>query len=59
MPIYEFECDGCDANVRFDKEFKIDEPHELECPVCQNSMRKVYQATPTIFKAKGFYSTGG
>lgn len=57
MPIYEFECANCDANVRFDKEFKINEPHELECPVCQGDMRKVYQATPTIFKGSGFYST--
>lgn len=57
MPIYEFECDNCDANVRFDKEFKINEPHELECPVCTGQMRKVYQATPAIFKGSGFYST--
>ena len=59
MPIYEFECsnDLCEANVRFDKEFKINEPHEIECPICHEEMRKVYQATPTIFKSKGFYST--
>ena len=57
MPIYEFECDGCEANVRFEKEFKINEPHELTCPVCDNDMRKVYQANAVIFKGSGFYST--
>jgi putative FmdB family regulatory protein len=56
MPIYEFECD-CEANLRFEKEFKINEPHTLECPVCSGEMRKVYSAPNVHFKGSGFYST--
>jgi putative FmdB family regulatory protein len=46
MPIYEFECnnENCEANARFDKDFKISEPHDLDCPFCGESMRKVYSS---------------
>ena len=60
MPIYEFECNNekCEANARYDKEFSISEPHDLDCPFCGESMRKVYSSVPSvIFKGSGFYST--
>jgi hypothetical protein len=44
MPIYEFECNSetCEANARYDKELTISEPHDLDCPFCGETMRKVY-----------------
>jgi putative FmdB family regulatory protein len=60
MPIYEFECDNenCEANARYEKELSIAEPHDLECPFCHASMRKVYSSVPAVhFKGSGFYST--
>lgn len=60
MPIYEFECnnDKCNSNSRYDQEFAIAEPHDLDCPFCGESMRKVYSSVPSvIFKGSGFYST--
>jgi putative FmdB family regulatory protein len=60
MPIYEFECNNekCEANARYDQEFSIAEPHDLDCPFCGESMRKVYSSVPAVvFKGSGFYST--
>jgi putative FmdB family regulatory protein len=60
MPIYEFECNNekCASNSRYDQEFAIAEPHDLDCPFCGESMRKVYSSVPSvIFKGSGFYST--
>lgn len=59
MPIYEFECDNekCEANARYEQEFKISEPHDLECPFCHASMHKVYSSVGVAFKGSGFYST--
>jgi len=32
MPIYEFECtnEECEANLRYEKEFSINEPHSVK-----------------------------
>lgn len=59
MPIYEFECnnDQCASNSRYENEFMMSEPHDLDCPFCGESMRKVYSSVPAIFKGSGYYST--
>jgi putative FmdB family regulatory protein len=59
MPIYEFECDNelCEANARYDKELSINEPHDVDCPFCGSTMRKIYSSVPVHFNGKGFYST--
>lgn len=60
VPIYEFECNNeiCEANARYDKELSISEPHDLDCPFCGETMRKVYSSVPAVhFKGSGFYST--
>lgn len=59
MPIYEFECDNedCEANLRYEKEFSIKEPHHVTCQFCGDTMRKVYSSVPAIFKGSGFYKT--
>ena len=59
MPIYEFECDNelCEANARYDKELSINEPHDVDCPFCGSSMRKIYSSVAISFRGSGFYST--
>ena len=59
MPIYEFECtnDNCEANLRYEKELKINEPHDVECGFCHEPMRKIYSSFGIAFKGTGFYST--
>ena len=59
MPIYEFECtnDLCEANLRYEKELKINEPHDVECGFCHEPMRKIYSSFGISFKGTGFYST--
>jgi putative FmdB family regulatory protein len=59
MPIYEFECqnEGCESNLRYEKEARISEPHLFDCPICGTDMKKVYSNVGVIFKGSGFYST--
>jgi len=59
MPIYEFECDDpkCEANARYEQEFEIAEPHDLNCPFCHSPMHKVYSSIGVSFNGSGFYST--
>ena len=59
MPIYEFECtnEDCEANLRYEKEMSIHEPHDPKCAFCHSSMQKIYTSVPVHFRAKGFYST--
>ena len=48
---------GLRAYARYDKELKINEPHDVDCPFCGSSMRKIYSSVPAHFKGSGFYST--
>lgn len=59
MPIYEFECinENCEANLRYEKELSIHEPHSVDCGFCHNPMRKIYSNFGIAFKGDGFYST--
>jgi putative FmdB family regulatory protein len=59
MPIYEFECtnEDCEANLRYEKEFSINEPHDPKCQFCHSSMQKIYSVPNIQFKGSGFYST--
>ena len=59
MPIYEFQCisDRCEANLRYEQEFKISEPHDIECGFCGEQMVKIYSSIGISFKGSGFYST--
>jgi putative FmdB family regulatory protein len=56
MPIYEFECtnDQCEANLRYEKELKMSEPHDVECGFCHAPMSKVYSSFGIQFKGSGF-----
>ena len=59
MPIYEFECtnDHCEANLRYEKELKINEPHDVECGFCHEPMRNIYSSFRISLKGTVFYST--
>ena len=59
MPIYEFECtnEECEANLRYEKEMSIHEPHSVTCSFCHSSMQKIYSVPSIQFKGEGFYST--
>lgn len=56
MPTYEFECKKC--NRRFDMVIPfMDGLTDKFCPYCGGESKRIYFATPTIYKTKGFYST--
>ena len=59
MPIYEFQCTNgvCEANLRYEKELKINESHDIECGLCGELMLKIYSSFGISFKGSGFYST--
>jgi putative FmdB family regulatory protein len=59
MPIYEFQCvsDDCEANLRYEKELSIHEPHKVICQFCYSDMVKIYSVPNIQFKGSGFYST--
>jgi len=55
MPIYEYECGHC--SHRFDMRQGFDDEPEALCPQCQGRARRVFHATPIIYKGSGFYVT--
>ncbi|MFC2066110.1 FmdB family zinc ribbon protein [Chloroflexota bacterium] len=55
MPIYEYECGHC--CFRFEMKQSYNEEPETVCPQCQGRTRRVFHATPIIFKGSGFYIT--
>jgi len=60
VPIYEFQCDNdlCEADARIEKELSISKVQDgIECPFCNELMRKVYSSVSVHFKGNGFYST--
>lgn len=59
MATYEYKCENGHpyTEVRSMKEEQI----RTLCPKpdCSTKLIRIYTAAPTIFKGKGFYSTGG
>ena len=55
MPIYEYECGHC--CLRFEMKQGFDEEPQAMCPQCQGRSRRVFHASPVIFKGSGFYIT--
>jgi putative FmdB family regulatory protein len=53
MPIYEYECDGC--NEIFEIFHKIDEDCKVACPKCLGSAKKLISAPNFVLKGSGFY----
>jgi putative FmdB family regulatory protein len=56
MPIYQYKCRNCGANIEKMQSFSA-EPL-VECPEChQQTLRKVVSAAGIIFKGSGWYIT--
>lgn len=55
MPIYEYECDTCQA--RFERKQKFSDDPVRECPECGNGVHRVLYPAGIIFKGSGFYVT--
>ena len=51
MPNYDYECPGEEVVMEFDLAFDHTPP---ACPTCGAKMRRVYSATPAIFKGRGW-----
>jgi putative FmdB family regulatory protein len=58
MARYDYQCPGCGNVVEIIRGFN-DPESEYECSTdnCNTMLVRKYSATPTIFKAQGFYST--
>jgi putative FmdB family regulatory protein len=51
MPKYDYECPGEEVIVEFDLAFDHEPP---ACTTCGAKMRRVFTATPAIFKGRGW-----
>ena len=55
MPTYQYRCTSCDTEVEAVQKF-TDDPL-TDCPECDGSLRKVFNAVGVVFKGSGFYAT--
>jgi putative FmdB family regulatory protein len=56
MPIYQYKCSNCGANIERMQSFSADPL--VDCPEChQPTLKRVMQATGIIFKGSGWYIT--
>lgn len=52
MPHYSFKCEKCE--IIETAYFSFFDEHKLFCLVCEQNMRKIIHATPTIFMGDGW-----
>ncbi|MBF0555765.1 MAG: zinc ribbon domain-containing protein [Nitrospirae bacterium] len=55
MPIYEYKCNQCDADMEVVQ--KITDAPLKECPNCGGQLRKLISSTSFILKGSGWYVT--
>lgn len=55
MPIYEYECIGCQSKFELRRSFG--ENPGVSCPMCQSEAHRIFSPVPIIFKGSGFYVT--
>ena len=55
MPTYQYRCTECGTDLEAVQKFT--DPALTECPTCQGSLRKVFNAVGVVFKGSGFYRT--
>lgn len=56
MPMYDYKCPICNTT----RELELSMEHDLvRCQDCGAQANRIWTPTPTVFKAKGFYKTGG
>ena len=56
MPVYEYECKGCDKV--FEVQQKISEEPLNTCPDCQGPVRKLMSMTSFQLRGGGWYADG-
>lgn len=57
MPTYQYACTNPDCGTRFELVQTFTDAAASECPVCGQSVRKVYGSVGVVFKGSGFYRT--
>lgn len=55
MPTYQYRCTSCATELEAVQKF-TDDPL-TDCPECDGSLRKVFNAVGVVFKGSGFYAT--
>ncbi len=55
MPLYQYKCDDCGADLERRQSFS-DSPL-TECPSCGGKLRRVLQPVGIVFKGSGWYCT--
>ncbi len=58
MATYEYECPS-DGEIVLVTRGMTEPEGEYSCETCGGLLRRIYNAAPVKFNAKGFYSTGG
>jgi len=57
MPTYQYVCTDPSCGATFERVQSFTEPAVSECPVCAQTVRKVYSSVGVVFKGSGFYRT--
>jgi putative FmdB family regulatory protein len=57
VPTYQYVCTNPDGKHDFELVQSFTDEPASECPVCGNSVRKVYGSVGVVFKGSGFYRT--
>lgn len=55
MPTYQYRCKDCGNELEVVQKFTDDAL--TECPTCEGTLRKVFNAVGVVFKGSGFYRT--
>ena len=55
MPTYQYRCTDCGHDLEAVQKFS--DASLTECPNCDGSLRKVFNAVGVVFKGSGFYRT--
>ena len=55
MPTYQYRCSDCGSELEAVQKFT--DAALTECPTCNGSLRKVFNAVGVVFKGSGFYRT--
>lgn len=54
--IYEYSCDNCEKIITIERSI-YDSLPTPDCDICKQPAKRIWNAAPVIFNAKGFYST--
>jgi putative FmdB family regulatory protein len=55
MPSYDYQCQEND-HIYTETRSITEEQKVTECPECGADLKRIFEATPTVFRAPGFYA---